>query len=64
MKKPFLCHVIFFGQLYFKRILALKSPKLLDTTEAKKKKDIYIMSVPKNKDLPGIKSYQKKGTWQ
>ena len=29
---------------YFKRILALKSPKLLDTTEAKKKKKLIFIS--------------------
>ena len=46
-------------------ILALKSRKLFDTTEAKKKKfGIYIISVPKSKGLLGIRSYQKKGTSQ
>ena len=42
-------------------ILALKSRKLFDTIEAKKKKkiDIYIISVPRNKEISGIRSYQK-----
>ena len=38
MKNPFLCHVILFGELFFKMILALKCRKLFDTTEAQKKK--------------------------
>ena len=64
MKNPFLCHVILFGQLFFKIILALKSRKLFDTTEAKINKNKIKITVPRNKELPGTKSYQKKGTWQ
>ena len=46
-------------------ILALTRHKLLEKTEAKKNKfGIYIISVPRNKELPGIRSYQKKGTWE
>ena len=40
MKNPLLCHVILFGQPFFKMILALKSRKLFDTREAKKKKRV------------------------
>ena len=64
MKNPFLCHVILFGQLFFKIILALKSRKLFDTTEAKINKNKIKITVQRNKELPGTKSYQKKGTWQ
>ena len=35
MKNPFLCHFILFGLLFFKMIVALKSRKMFDTTEAK-----------------------------
>ena len=47
-------------------ILALKSRKLFDTAEAKKKKKIgiFIISAPINKEHSGTRSYQKKGTWQ
>ena len=46
-------------------ILALKSRKLFDTAEAKKKKiGIFIISAPINKEHSGTRSYQKKGTWQ
>ena len=50
----------------FKDDIALKSCKMFDTTEVKKEKKIgiYIIFVPKNKELPGIRNYQKKGTWQ
>ena len=44
-------------------ILVLKSRKLFDTTEATKINLAFIF-VPRNKELPGIRSYQKKGTWQ
>ena len=50
---------ILFGYLFFKMILALKSRRLFDATEAKKI-CIYIIFVPKNKELPGIRSYHKK----
>ena len=45
-------------------ILALKSRKLYGTTEAKKRKICIYISVPRNKELPGVRSNQKKGTWQ
>ena len=65
MKNPFLCQVILFGLLFFKMILALKSRKLLETTEVSINKfGIYIKSVPRNKELHCIRSYQKKGAWQ
>ena len=62
MKNPFFMHVILFGQLFFKIIIALKSRKVFDTTEAKNKNKfgIYILSVPRNKELPDVRSYQKK----
>ena len=54
MKNPFSCHVILFGQLFFKMILSLKSRKLFDTIEAKRKKKrkngMYIISVPRNQE--------------
>ena len=66
MKNPFVCHIILFGQLFFKIILALKSRKQFapETAEAKNKFGIYIISVPRNKELPCKRTYQKKGTWQ
>ena len=45
MKNPFLCHVILFGEPFFKMILALKCRKLFDTTEAQKKKKKKIINI-------------------
>ena len=53
MKNSFSCHVILFGQLFYKMMLSLKSRKLSDTIETKKtQKNIgmYIISVPGNQE--------------
>ena len=55
MKNYCLCHAILFWELFFKIILALKSRKLFDTTEAKKKTNLAFISY-----LSEIRSYQKK----
>ena len=43
-------------------ILALKVAQQKKGTKAKNEFGIYIISIPINKELPGIRSYQKRGT--
>ena len=56
----------YLGSCFLKWYSLLNVANCLTQQKQKKKKKIciYIISLPRNEELHGIRSYQKKGTWQ
>ena len=65
MKNPFYVTSSYLGDNFLKWYSLLKVANCLTQAKKKKKKiGIFIISAPINKEHPGTRSYQKKGTWQ